>query len=392
MLPIVAAFAARPDVAPEPVVPYYETDRLITGVYAEIARAHLTRELREAGLKLFLEYPNGLQTPLRPSSSLLEDSVVLNALVAFIHHRAGAELDLVAEQRESYQLLVTYRWDPGRYVITKARAPRGLYAEGPTEAVLREKWGIGPLVAIDRPFDPIARGLLDDAFGLLTADELPYVARISFQRRGEPTLLPMGHEGSLAAEYVGAEDRRPRIQIYDAALRPTGNFVGLPTEPHPFPVHVILHELGHAVADAPNWAGRLLVEDLRTAHSQDGFVLESLRDVTTPEAEARRAALVARMEVRKTAAEAVLRCIGGGRRIEAAWARAVGDELAPTRYGRTSPVEGFAEAFALFHTDRAALERASPRSAAWFAAGGHLEAAAAAAAELDALAAPGFRQ
>ncbi|MEQ1569448.1 MAG: hypothetical protein ABMA64_27680, partial [Myxococcota bacterium] len=55
---------------------------------------------------------------------------------------------------------------------------------------------------------------------------------------------------------------------------------------------------------------------------------------------------------------------------------------------RTTADEGFAEAFALWHLDREALVRVSPRSAAFFDAGEHLAARARAVAVVQALATP----
>ena len=48
----------------------------------------------------------------------------------------------------------------------------------------------------------------------------------------------------------------------------------------------------------------------------------------------------------------------------------------PTPYGRTSLSESFAEAFALFRADPAALRRVDPGAFAWFESGGHLRALA----------------
>jgi hypothetical protein len=52
------------------------------------------------------------------------------------------------------------------------------------------------------------------------------------------------------------------------------------------------------------------------------------------------------------------------------WARS--SRRGPTEYGETSIEEAFAEAFALFHADPAALARIDPGALAWFQKGEHL--------------------
>jgi len=52
--------------------------------------------------------------------------------------------------------------------------------------------------------------------------------------------------------------------------------------------------------------------------------------------------------------------------------KVLGKTSPPTLYGRTSVEEAFADCFALFRLDRAALKRAAPRALQWFDSGGHL--------------------
>jgi hypothetical protein len=55
-----------------------------------------------------------------------------------------------------------------------------------------------------------------------------------------------------------------------------------------------------------------------------------------------------------------------------AFAALDGAGVGPTPYGASNMHESFADAFALYKLDPAALERFSPEMHAWFAAGGHL--------------------
>ena len=56
----------------------------------------------------------------------------------------------------------------------------------------------------------------------------------------------------------------------------------------------------------------------------------------------------------------------------AAFKKQLGNRQGPTLYGATALEETFAEAFSLFHSDRAALTRIWPDIAAWFAQNKHL--------------------
>ena len=56
----------------------------------------------------------------------------------------------------------------------------------------------------------------------------------------------------------------------------------------------------------------------------------------------------------------------------ATWAAEMGDRWRPTAYGSSDDIEGFAEFFALAHTDPAAMRRSDPDIVGWFESGTHL--------------------
>jgi hypothetical protein len=124
-----------------------------------------------------------------------------------------------------------------------------------------------------------------------------------------------------------------RLMVYDRAFQFDGRaFVGSPKRPRPFSSSAILHEVGHAIATWPA-RRRLDRNDVRGA-----------------------------------------RKIGRRGPVLGAYARVKGDRKGPTRYGRTTLAESFAESFALHKIDPAALKRWSPKVAQWFEGGGHLDA------------------
>ncbi len=125
-----------------------------------------------------------------------------------------------------------------------------------------------------------------------------------------------------------------RLMVYDRAFAFDGRaFVGSPSKPKPFSASAILHEVGHAVATAP---ARRAIEDGEIGRA---------------------------------------RKLGRRGPVLAAYARARGSKSGPTRYGRTTLAESFAESFALHKLDPRALRRWSPQVADWFESGGHIEAA-----------------
>jgi len=135
-----------------------------------------------------------------------------------------------------------------------------------------------------------------------------------------------------AALYIwGSEGYR--LMVYDRAFAFDGRaFVGAPNRPRPFSASAILHEVGHAVA---TWPARRELERGNVAGAQK---------------------------------------LGRRGPVLATYGRVRGDRRGPTRYGRTTLAESFAEAFALHKLDPAALARWSPRVAEWFREGGHLAA------------------
>ena len=77
--------------------------------------------------------------------------------------------------------------------------------------------------------------------------ERAIVEDLTFRRSSQAT-LPTGYR-TVAALYTSEEGGR--IDVYDDAFVPTTQFVGAVTDPKPFQLLVVVHELGHALHDAP---------------------------------------------------------------------------------------------------------------------------------------------
>jgi hypothetical protein len=206
------------------------------------------------------------------------------------------------------------------------------------------------------------------------------------------SLLPKT-EASLLEEipltrYQSARDKRKgavylqkgckaEIRVYNRAFEMDGlQFVGPPNRPYPASVRTVLHEVGHAIHSRPS---RMAACQL---HAQQQRLRTRIKTYN------RRLAIARKRNDRQLAKRLAgeSRSIGKARQklkrlaqaVESLVERgpaAIGKSPAPTAYGRSSLKESFAEAFALFRSDPAALKRTMPRAHRWFSSGGHLRAA-----------------
>jgi hypothetical protein len=341
------------DEVPAAHVAYYDLAPLYApGWSAAPARAKLTRQLREEKLTLFLRRPDGVEEEIRPSSRRLEDGTAIMAMTFLGSAERGAEVDCVVAGTHQDLLLATFWWDEGKLVVQQKHHTGGLLHEGPSEAVLRERYGVGRLLEGDRPWDPFARGLVERAYERMSEEERDIVEYLTFYRVRED------FQEEAAAKYFHED---ARIELYDVAVAQSPRFVGDLTDPSPSSLKTVLHEIGHGFMFAPERAGRLLLEQLEAEHELDQARPAQAQDPV-------------RLQARLAAISAIHERLEA-RPVLDAYVVAVGNELAPTPYGRTSSVEGFAEAFALWHLDPAALRRTSPRAAAFFESGSHIQAA-----------------
>ncbi len=181
------------------------------------------------------------------------------------------------------------------------------------------------------------RRALTDALELLAPEELDLVRRVVWDREGRAR----NGDESRAALYE-MKGCRAVIYLYSSGVRSDRfRFVGDPSAPRSAVVHAIVHEIGHAFEQA---AARRAYCAAEKAGGRAGALVDEGD----------------RLSARSPALEQYLSALAG--------------LPAPTDYGNASSHESFAESFALFHVDPAALARARPAVHAWFAGGGHLRA------------------
>jgi hypothetical protein len=183
------------------------------------------------------------------------------------------------------------------------------------------------------------RQALFDALALLSADELQIVQDLHFVRAHHPPDRNM----SRAALFEG-QGCKAKVNVYASGVAADKfRFVGEPAAPKNAMLHSIIHEIGHALEHTPARLRHCAAQRARGNAKKNAFIRQGNE-------------LLKRSPVL------------------AAYQAILGDTPAPTEYGRTSPTESFAEAFALFRVDPAALKRVAPKVHAWFERGGHMKA------------------
>lgn len=301
----------------------------------------------------------------------------------------GVEVDLITHLGPDSFVPITARYDvDGRVSLAMGSPMASLLPK--TEQLLsysqlQTLYGIEVLEGNGRRWKPYELYALEQALALLSKEERGVTAGVQFVREAR---AKKSAKGLKAQEIWGQYHSAGRlgvprvINLFD--VEEEGDmalFVGEPSSPHPLPSMCLLHEIGHAIADYP----RLRITEQR---HQVGESLQKLlmewkeAEAAGPLTATKSKELQDRLETfRKAAADTIplfnkikesYRRKGGP--VLEAFLEARGPLGGPTKYGRKSAEESFAESFALFKADPEALRRIYPDAYNWFAAGGHLEA------------------
>lgn len=209
-------------------------------------------------------------------------------------------------------------------------------------AQVQARYGIA-VVDGDRPWQPEEVAEVAAALAVLRPDELELASDVQLWRMARS---PRNPDDELA--WYDPTVDPVRIEVYDQAFRDQASgFVGTPEKPFGPAASTVLHEMAHAIADAP----------IRRSYSD--YTALVVQGAGWRELD------VAWERFKRVSAEDP---------VIAAWRR-VWDRPGPSTYGARSPAESFAEAFMLAHADPAALARVAPGAARWLEAGGHVTAA-----------------
>lgn len=370
---------------------YYETTGLLHRPVAPDDRDALVAEVgrRMADRAVTVRAPGQRARRIDRAALRTLDPPVLQALfLVLTGDFSGAEIDLLVRSADKRDRPVTAYVAADGAVELRVGEPGTLPPVEARDIGWFRAHGTGPLREEGAKWDAYARHVLALALVRLDREERAVVEEVPFVRA--PADRGRSDRG---AQYV-QENCRASIRVFDRAFAARRvQFVGPVERPLPGPVMALLHELGHALHNRP---GRLafceyefmLADRNRRAEALgpriDAFnalVPRANRGEAKARAEIERLqgpiaaeqAAIAKLDGRIEAALARARSLGKRGPVIDAWVAAVG-EGAPTDYGRSSPIEAFAEAFALYKADPEALRRALPAAHAFFASGRHVRA------------------
>jgi hypothetical protein len=256
-------------------------------------------------------------------------------------------------------------------------------AEAATAAGLAAEFGVGEVRSGARRWSKSELALLDGTLEALHRRELKAVQGVDFVRGGAPR-RPLG------TGLFSWDRRGRRITIYNGA------FADDPNAPN----WTVVHEIGHAIS-----AWDLVLERRRSKAAIDAYEvtvttyndrIHAYNDAArrfnrTQDAGAKRDAdrlkrelgpLHSKMQTARNKALGSKRMVRFATRqfraarprdgVLADYRAVLGRHRSPTRYGRTSLRESFAESYAMYRCEPKRLRKLLPTVFQWFSEGGHI--------------------
>ncbi len=379
--------------------PYYSTSYFASSAVSESDRSELVvyldwviRTQRAKSISIVTPehgeqslYPRDESSP--PTIDWLPLPVLFAASYILDRKFRGEELDLYVQTAAEGLTPVSATHDLDGSVRIEMGLPRPSQKpeHTPTAQELVERFGLRAVRQESRAFQPNELRALEAALSLLSPQEQTLIRDIAFVR------LPADSEASPSVKghhiwgrYRSnlAQQRSREILLFDTPdAHQQSLFIGDPNQPYPIATLCLLHEMGHAIADYAR---------MRVLHRQDDWLAASRRFSQamkttsarqSPQRDEEQKQQAAQLRQERVALLSAMDAVSEGYRTDRGPVLAVYGELdgstrGPTPYGRTDIAESFAESFALFKADPAALRRVNPEVYRWFAQGGHLKALA----------------
>lgn len=355
---------AHPDPTPkvyDGVPRYYDTTGLITSSIskedAEVARAFVSSKLNKTDGIL-----QHWDTNEQHSIDALDWAQVYALYHLMFDDTQSFEERDIRLRSESEKRIVSVRQEPnGLWKLSKSKRwiprYREISAEQLQELYLFNSFQNGSIAWTDEQIAIVA-----DALRVLEPKEVQYLRGLKWIReKGNPrTELA----GIFRFENVGDRTNQS-ITLYDKTFRGLPySFCGTIDEPHSAAHVVIVHELGHLLADQPRIAYgnqyNKTVDEFnalvsRFNQTQDQGLLYRIE---------RLQATIVKMEANPVTVEGPI--------VEAFLANRSGNK-GPTRYADFNTVEAFAESYALYKLDPEALRRIDPPLYKWFSSKAYID-------------------
>lgn len=313
------------------------------------------------------------------------------ALLSIVGRKlVGSEVDVLVPQADGTSVPVSVTWEPdGVVTFESGPAVKSLVDATMTVEKIKSQFEVGDFTDVDAKWDGASLSLVQQALASLSKEELALVRGLHF-RRGKA-------EGIHRAKYSRGDETN-WISVYDSTFAFANEmFTGSAAAPRAEALIPLIHELGHALADArfrekgvlskaaaDDYKRRLPEVDAAAAAFNDrakalgpnppkkgAAELQALDDALTKA----RADNDARFKEADRLVKQMLandKANAQGRPVEKAFAGVLNPRQSPTRYGKTSAREHFAECFTLFKNDPTAMRRVSATTFDWFTAGTHV--------------------
>lgn len=357
--------------APGPGEPRYSTVNLTPEILAKVAEPELARQATGFAKQFKVTKIERAGKTVWSAADAATDALPdvpkaeRTALLAFLQRAGmqGAETDVLIDQGETL-LPVQITWDASGVISYEVGAPvKDLLAAATTAAKVKEKFpDVGDFTEDGGKWAPGEIDAVFQALSLLTPEELALAKGFGFRRI-------KAARGPMAAFY-NRSDNGAFIDVSDVvfAARRT-MFLGKVGAPVAEAVHLLLHELAHAIADAQ---GRALALSANAAVNEFKAQLEKSKTDDAAKTGLKEKNVAAAELRKKSIASDKADVAAGGRAVEKEFAKVLEPAKSVTTYGRTNATENFAEAFFLVKTDPEAVKRISPAVLEWFGAGKHV--------------------
>ncbi len=322
---------------------------------------------RIGGAKVIIKHRKRTQTitPSTKSLSGLKLAMLGGLRIALLSSSRGAEMDLMVRIKGQKPTPVQIIWQVNGNLVMESGTPTTFPSR--KHGTLNLKFTNGS----DR-WSAIEKAHVREALALLSPHELAVMQKIPLRRERNKRVSKWAKGGLYEQKGCYA-----KIRMYSSAFAGRHlKFSGEPKRPRSKTISTILHEVAHALHHAPSRQAYCRFD--KRNRSFEKRVRRYNQAIKKPNINAQRTQLErerAWIEAESKTLQKMMSKADALSRmgpVLAAFKKQLGNRQGPTVYGATALEETFAEAFSLFHSDRAALARIWPDIARWFAQNKHL--------------------